>query len=226
MDSLQNVQIMRVYKIQWGKYLLFRWIAVSWILQAVHVLDRGERIFRILLELILLLPAIVIYNSSLKFYTFSYVIAIQSLFYFINSTWLVGYREVNKKFQGKGIESIIDFSKYVKKDLTNCEFNAALIYGSLSRKKYHSRSDLDIRIVKSSAGNIKLYFKAIKYRALGTWKYKIPVDLKVVSGMDYLKSEMRNDERPIVICRKEGFSIFNEGVPFEVLEKFQNQFVL
>ena len=219
---------MRDYKIKWGKYLLFRWILVSWTLQAVHVLDKSERIFRIFLELFFLFPAIVIYdtsNSNSKIYAFAYVIAIHSLFYLFNSTWLVGYREVNKKFKGKGIQSIVDFSKYVKEDIKNCDYNAILLYGSLARKKYHIRSDLDIRIIKSSNYNIKLFFKAIKYRAIGIWKYKIPVDLKVVDTMDYLKKEMRDDEHPIIISKKENFEVYNEGVPFEFLEKSPNEFV-
>ena len=49
---------MRDYKIKWGKYLLVRWIMVSWILQAVHVLDKSERIFRIFLELFFLFPVL------------------------------------------------------------------------------------------------------------------------------------------------------------------------
>ena len=43
---------MRSYSINWGKFLFFRWFPVSWTLQAVHVLDRKERAFRIGLELI------------------------------------------------------------------------------------------------------------------------------------------------------------------------------
>jgi hypothetical protein len=219
---------MRNYKIKWGKLLFIRWIVVSWILQAVHVLDKRERIFRIFLELLFLLPVIVIYdasNANSRFYSIAYIISIHSLFYLFNSTWLVGYREVNKKFKGKGIQSIVDFSNYVKEDIKNCDNNAVLLYGSLPRKKYHNRSDLDIRIIRSSNDNVKLFFKAIKYRAVGIWKYKIPVDLKVVDSMDYLKKEMRDDEHPIIISKKENFEVYNEGVPFEFLEESPNEFV-
>ena len=219
---------MRNYKIKWGKLLFIRWIIISWVLQAVHVLDKRERIFRIFLEFLFLLPVIVIYdvsNANSKIYSIAYIISIHSLFYLFNSTWLVGYREVNKKFKGKGIQSIVDFSNYVKEDIKNCDNNAVLLYGSLPRKKYHNRSDLDIRIIRSSNDNVKLFFKAIKYRAVGIWKYKIPVDLKVVDSMDYLKKEMRDDEHPIIISKKENFEVYNEGVPFESLEKSPNEFV-
>ena len=219
---------MRNYKIKWGKLLFIRWIIISWVLQAVHVLDKRERIFRIFLEFLFLLPVIVIYdvsNANSKIYSIAYIISIHSLFYLFNSTWLVGYREVNKKFKGKGIQSIVDFSNYVKEDIKNCDNNAVLLYGSLPRKKYHNRSDLDIRIIRSSNDNVKLFFKAIKYRAVGIWKYKIPVDLKVVDSMDYLKKEMRDDERPIIISKKEAFQVFNQGAPFESLEKRPNDFV-
>jgi predicted nucleotidyltransferase len=175
-----------------------------------------------------LLPIIIIYyhsDATSKIYAAIYVISIHTLFYLFNSTWLVGYREVNKKFKGKGIQSIVDFSNYVKEDIKHCDNNAVLLYGSLPRKKYHNRSDLDIRIIRSSNDNVKLFFKAIKYRAVGIWKYKIPVDLKVVDSMDYLKKEMRDDEHPIIISKKENFEVYNEGVPFESLEKSPSDFI-
>ena len=43
---------MRNYSVNWGKFLLFRWLFVSWTLQAIHVLDARERVFRVILELI------------------------------------------------------------------------------------------------------------------------------------------------------------------------------
>ena len=219
---------MRNYKYSWGKLLFIRWIIISWVLQAVHVLDKRERIFRIFLELLFLFPTIVIYaliDIDSIIYAIVYFILVHTLFYLFNSSWLVGYREVNKKFKGKGIQSIIDFSNYVKEDIKYCDNNAVLLYGSLPRKKYHNRSDLDIRIIRSSNNNVKLFFKAIKYRAVGIWKYKIPVDLKVVDSMDYLKKEMRDDEHPIVISEKDSFQVFNAGASFESLEKRPNDFV-
>lgn len=218
---------MRKYKIKWGKFLILRWILVSWILQAIHVLDKKEKLFRIVIEFILIIPAIFIfYFGIINLLTLSiYVVIVHMIFWLFNSTWLVGYREVNKNFKGKGIQSIIDFSKYIQTDIKNCDYNAILLYGSLSRKKYHNRSDLDIRIIRSSEDSIKLFFKGIKYRAIGIWKYKIPIDLKIVDSMEYLKKEMRDDEQPIVISRKPSFTIYNKGDTFQSLIKFPNNYI-
>ena len=42
----------------------------------------------------------------------------------------------------------------------------------------------------------------IKLRAVGIWKYKIPMDLKIVDSQEYLRREMREDEHPIIAYNK------------------------
>lgn len=217
---------MRNYKYNWGKFLFFRWFIVSWILQAVHVLDKSERRFRIVLEAV---PTLIIVSFGLfGFYSwlvmFLLILLLHTLFWLLDSTWLVGYREVNKNFKGKGIKSIIDFVDWSMLELNHCDNIVAItIYGSICRHKYHDRSDFDLRIVQDK-GKMITYFKMIKLRIVAMWKYHIPIDLKLVDSVDFLKKEMREDEHPIVPYNKYEY-FYNEGDNYQYFKEHPTEYL-
>ncbi|MCM1515092.1 MAG: hypothetical protein NC080_01525 [Paraprevotella sp.] len=195
---------MRNYSINWGGFLFFRWFPISWTLQAVHVLDKKEMLFRIILELIpvCLIASLAVFGMCPWWVVVLVVILIHTLFWLFNSTWLVGFREVYTGFCGKGVQSIIDFVDWSVKELKDCDnITAITIYGSICRHRYHDRSDFDLRIVEERT-SLKTFFKMIKLRAVGIWRYKIPIDLKLVDSQEYLKKEMRADEHPIIAYNK------------------------
>lgn len=210
---------MRKYSVSWGKFLILRWLSVSWTLQGVHVLDMKEKIFRIVLEFI---PTVGIVTLSIMgFYpwwvTLCVFVALHTAFWLFDSTWLVGFREVYSGFKGKGIRSIINFVDWSIEELKDCDnITAITIYGSICRHKYHDRSDFDLRIVQERA-SLKCFFKMIKLRTVAIYKYRIPIDLKLVDSVDFLKKEMREDERPIVPYSKYD-SFYNEGDSYEMLK--------
>ena len=195
---------MRNYSISWGRLLFCRGLPISWTLQAVHVLDKKEMIFRIVLELIPI--AIIVWLAVADFFSWwaalGAFVVLHTLFWLFDSTWLVGFREVYKGFKGKGILSVIDFVDWSMEELKDCgNISAIAIYGSICRHKYHDRSDFDLRIVQEKS-SLKTYFKMIKLRAVAIWKYRIPIDLKLVDSVDFLKEEMREDEHPIIPYNK------------------------
>lgn len=222
---------MRNYSVNWGKFLFFRWLSVSWILQAVHVLDTKERIFRVVLELIpvAIIMAFAIVGICSWWGALSFFFVLHTLFWLFDSTWLVGFREVYADFKGKGIQSVIDFVDWSIEELKDCDnITAIAIYGSICRHMYHDRSDFDFRIVQDSS-SLKTYFKMMKLRAVGIWKYQIPMDLKLVDSVDFLKEEMRDDEHPIVPFNKYK-SFYNEGDKYAELkahpEKYTKAYTL
>lgn len=193
---------MRHYSIKWGNLLIVRWIIASWLLQGIHRRERSEFVFRLLLESGVILIAI-LFASRFNITILNYlliIICIHTIFCLFDSTWLVGFRDVYKSFKGKGITSVIGFLNYIHKDLGNDRnVDAILVYGSLCRKMYRDSSDLDLRIIRNSTSSITIFFLAIKYRIVALYKYRIPLDLKVVSSYDYLIKEMSSDEHPLVI---------------------------
>lgn len=210
---------MRNYKHNWGRFLFVRWLLVSWTLQAIHVLDKSERMFRIFIELIpaLLLFALWIIDACPLWLFVLLLFFVHTLFWLFDSTWLVGFREVYLKFRGKGIKSVIEFVDWSLVELKACDnITAVTIYGSICRHMYHDRSDFDFRIVQER-GRLKTYFKMIKLRIVAIWRYHIPIDLKLVDSVDFLKEEMREDEHPIVPYNRYA-SFYNEGDSYSQLK--------
>lgn len=212
---------MRNYKYNWGNYLIIRWFIASWLLHGVHVLDKTEKLYYIISEIIIqFIPLIILYICNVKqwwIYLIS-IFIIHTITWLCDSHWLVGYREVNKRFQSNGIQGVINYIHTVKKELAHNK-NIALIalYGSLSRKMFHNRSDLDLRIVQEGRSFL-LFLKIQKLRFIGIWKYKIPLDLKLVDSENYLKKEMRKDEKAVIVYKKYD-RVYNEGVNFEEIER-------
>ncbi len=210
---------MRNYTYNWGRLLFFRWLIVSWTLQAVHVLDKREQIFRILIELIpLLFIGIFAWLGCYPWWVFGCCfLVIHTLFWLLDSTWLVGFREVCPKFKGKGLQSVIDYVDWCIKELKDCDnITAITIYGSICRHKYHDRSDFDLRIVQERS-SLKAFLKMVKLRIVAIYKYRIPIDLKLVDSVEFLKKEMRDDEHPIVPFNKYD-TFYNEGDKYETLK--------
>lgn len=210
---------MRKYSIKWGKFLFFRWLPVSWGLQAIHVLDIKEMIFRIVLELVPVLAIVTMAVMGLYpwWVALLFFFVLHTAFWLFDSTWLVGFREVYPNFKGKGIQSIISFVDWSIEELKDCDNIIAItIYGSICRHKYHDRSDFDLRIVQERA-SLKCFFKMIKLRIVAIYKYRIPIDLKLVDSVEFLKKEMRDDEHPIVPYNKYD-SFYNEGDSYEMFK--------
>ena len=210
---------MRNYSFHWGKLLVVRWLVVSWTLQAIHVLDKREQVFRIILELlfVVIFATLAVFEAYSWWSFFISCVVIHTMFWLLDSTWLVGFREVYPRFRGKGLQSVIDYVDWSIKVLQGCDnISAIAIYGSICRHKYHDRSDFDLRILQDSY-SLKTLFKMIQLRIVAIYKYRIPIDLKLVDSVEFLKKEMREDEHPIVPYNKYK-TFYNEGDSYETLK--------
>lgn len=205
---------------KWGKLRIVRFLLIGWTFQAVHTLDLTEKLFRIVFEGVLFILFVLWYRkltpSPLSWISYIAIFAIlHTVVLLINGAGLDGLRECFEFIKNPGIEGIISYLLIVRKlivpgDAAEC----ILVYGSMTRNMFHDRSDLDVRIIRRTGIWRSLYIMllAIGLRAIAAWLYHIPLDLKVVDSMDYLKAEMRSDEKPIVVYCRPGFEIFNRGV--------------
>ncbi len=217
---------MRNYTVNWGKFLILRWFVASWLLHGVHVLDKTERMLYVCFEMLaLLLFYAMMFLCGVKCWVW-YVVAfavLHTITWLVDSHWLVGYREVDTRFRGKGIAAVIGYLEKVKDELSNYpNIESIGVYGSMSRRMFHDRSDLDLRVIQNGF-SLPLFFKIQQLRFVGIWKYKIPLDLKLVDSVEYVKNEMREDEKPIMIFKRHA-SFYNEGVSFEDLKKEPEKF--
>ncbi len=218
---------MRNYSYNWGKLLFIRWFIASWLLHGVHVFDKTEKLLYILFEvtILLLLWSVIFVLGYHQWWIYAlFFVILHTITWLADSHWLVGYREVNKNFKGKGIESVITFSELVLKTLSKYPSIKFIgLYGSMCRHMYHDRSDLDLRVLQEGI-SLKVFWQIQKLRFIGIWRYKIPLDLKLVDSIEYLIDEMREDEKPIVIYKAEQY-IYNEGASFSCLKDNPKDFL-
>jgi predicted nucleotidyltransferase len=77
---------------------------------------------------------------------------------------------------------------------------AILIYGSFCRRKFHDRSDLDLRIVRRPGiGAAARVLPVAVLARLVSLLCGVPTDLQVVDSYEFLARQMRGDEKPIVV---------------------------
>jgi predicted nucleotidyltransferase len=222
---------MRQYKFKWGRFLFFRWLPISWTLQAIHSLDKTEKVLRLCFELLL------IFLSWLMIATFGQlnykigiisIVVIHTIFGLFDSSAYVGLRECFVFIRNSGIKGIIAYLNYVQRLLAKVDCaEAILVYGSLCRKRFHDKSDLDLRIIrrKGVIQTLNLFFICIWLRTIGVWFFNIPLDLKMIDNLHFLEKEMRYDEKPIVIFCRDSFEICNRGVEFKVLKENPKSFL-
>ncbi len=120
-----------------------------------------------------------------------------------------------------GLDKVLVFVKLAYAALTRvdcCE--AILIYDTFCRGQFHERSDFDLRVLRRTdtpIGLLALPF-AFALRARSFF-IVLPLDLQVVDSMDFLRRQMRSDERPVVVYARAGFALSEAGRSFGEVER-------
>lgn len=223
---------MRRYKHDWGKLLFLRVLLAGWALQAIHTLDRTERSLRLSLEILaiaLTVSVMFTVSGSLSgWLILCSAVPIHTVLWVCDSGWLTGMRDCVGCVRNRGVHRTIDYLDFTKRIIAeSATANAVLVYGSLSRRTFHERSDLDLRILRRRGigAAIRLFFLCIVLRICGMYKYGVILDLKMVDTAEFLGREMRSDERPIVIFCAPGFAVPTAGEAYETLKREPQAFL-
>jgi len=209
-----------------GRYRAIRNIPVGWVLQAIHSTDRSERYFRIIIELFTLL---VIYSilediqdsNNYKSTFISAVLINHTITWFITGNFWVYMLDSFLWVKNPGIIRIIEFIQKVKLlFVATKSVDAILIYGSMCRGQLHIRSDLDLRVLKTPGLLNGFVALSVGYliRAYSFF-IRMPVDLEVVDSMEFIRKQMRKDERPIDVYIRAGINISEIGISFTEVEE-------
>jgi predicted nucleotidyltransferase len=77
------------------------------------------------------------------------------------------------------------------------------LYGSMSRKQWHDRSDIDMRLLRCS-GILNLIFAGfvMMRERLIAFVYRQPLDIFLADDIAFL-SKMRSDERPLFLIKRD-----------------------
>jgi predicted nucleotidyltransferase len=205
-----------------GKYRALRNIPVGWVLQALHSTDTSERYFRIAVELALLTGMFHLVQAMMPDTDTGHAlllsfVATHTAMWFLTGNFWVYMLDSFLWVKNPGVQGLINFINAAKKSyLASDSVDAILIYGSMCRFKLHGRSDLDLRVVRrrdSWRGMLALPIGLV-LRSYSFFR-AIPVDLEVVDSMEFVRRQMRSDERPIAVFIREGLEIAEMGVDFD-----------
>jgi len=201
-------------KLKWDKnsnYRFLRNIPVSWIHQAINSHDRTELLFRIGIETIGFTIIFFITNSfsNTKIFPLAVsMISIHTIFWVFNDGLFVVMIVSFSFLTNGGLQKNLFFLKYIKEIFKRADCaEAILIYGSMSRNQFHSRSDIDLRILRKTEilPSLKCMILAVWLRTLAAIKL-IPLDLLIVDSMEFLNRQMREDEQPIIVLKADKYS--------------------
>ena len=180
----------------------------NWLHQAFTYMDTGEKIFRVSLEAIEV--GIFIVFSKLLFDPPLIPTLLISFLIIHTVNWVT-----NCLFWAVAIFAIPDLTnpgekktlKYLKNMTNRLKMHNSIsglaIYGSVSRGKWHNRSDIDIRILRLPGfmNLIKSCLLTLQERFIA-FITKQPMDLFLADEVVFLK-KMRSDEKPIFLIKRD-----------------------
>ena len=220
---LNNKFLIKLYQSKVG--VLFS----NWLAQCMLYAELTEILFRLCLELFIFLLLSAVYINFLEvsfFIAFGIVLLTHTITFFINGQFFVLGR-----FFGIVHNEPIPFIEYpesIKNRLLKRKSIIGLVmFGSLSRNKFSTSSDLDIRVIASD-DFINVFVACFwtfieRFRALLN---KYPLDVYVVTWHKGLE-KLRSDELPIVLFDKENFiqERYNKYYDYDMFkEKFLKKY--
>lgn len=177
----------------------------SWLFQGILYMDRTEKTFKIILELILFVPFLFVINYLINNVLLSIFIAFilaQTLNWIFNGQ--IGVLLKNLNLLNTDKEKFFTYMDNVKEKVVNeNSIIAAAAFGSLSRKDLKKTSDLDIRIIRKPGyvNGIKACFFVLKERSKAFFNL-FPLDIYVLDNVDMMCKHIKN-EKPVVIYDKD-----------------------
>lgn len=175
----------------------------NWLHQGFTYLDRTERFYRVIWELIPFVLCLFSFSYiSISLWTnifLSFIISHTLNWIFNDNIWTC----IQFTFpwaMNPGNEKTLLYLKDMKRRFANYEcVTGVMIYGSLSRGVWHNKSDLDTRIMRKPGlfNGFKCYV-LVHLERLRAFCYKQPLDMYMADSVRFLDL-MRDDEFPIFL---------------------------
>ena len=182
----------------------------NWIHQGFLYMDRSEMIFKFLTEASeFLLVCVLLHWFSQQTMSIAYITVISFIvvhtFNWItnNLFWsIVIFAFPNLKNRGR--EQTVKYLKNMANRLRGNEsITGMALYGSITRKQWHERSDLDIRLLRSSGFLNAIHANLIMMRErFIAFLLRQPTDIFLADDISFLL-KMRSDEKPLFLIKRD-----------------------
>ncbi len=182
----------------------------NWIHQGFLYMDKGERLFKLFTELSEFLLVFVLLNWFVQPTMGVMSIAMTSFIIVHTFNWItnnlfwsiVMFAFPNLK--NRGMEKTIQYLKNMAERLQRNEsITGMALYGSISRRKWHKRSDLDIRLLRAPGFLNLLRANLVMMRErFIAFLLRQPTDIFLADDVKFL-AKMRSDENPVLLIKRD-----------------------
>ncbi|MDI6644165.1 MAG: hypothetical protein QME14_03830 [Methanobacteriaceae archaeon] len=175
-------------------------LGINWTFQSLLYMDKTEKLFKLLIDLIGFLIIFMVLNQLVLLYIafILSIIIVHTLNWIFNGHIFALLKTfgIIKTDYGTFIE-YIDYLK--EKSSKENSISLVVAYGSLSREKIKETSDLDIRIIRKKGficGVRACIFTM--FERTNSFINRFPLDIYVGDSFEFLK---KADEKPIIIFK-------------------------
>lgn len=195
------------HKAKLGGDIKFVVIIKNWIHQGFFYLDKTEKFYRLLTELILFCLSIYVLSyyklDLVNKCILSFVIS-HTLNWVCNDNFWTALMFTFPQVLNPGEKKTITYLTQMQKRLSKSNsISGGMIFGSLSRKKWHIKSDLDIRFIRNPGiiNGFYGYLFIFKERIIALIN-KQPLDVYMADNINFLR-KMRKDEFPLFLKNRD-----------------------
>ncbi|MFQ5644539.1 MAG: hypothetical protein ACE5FQ_12710 [Thiogranum sp.] len=197
----------------------------NWVHQGFLYMDRGEQAFKLLTEVSEFLVIFALfYFAGQNTMSVTYI-AVLSFIIVHTFNWVTNnlfWSIVMFAFPGlknRGMEQTVSYLANMADRLRrNRSITGMALYGSISRKQWHERSDLDVRLLRAPGflNLVKANLVMMRERLIA-FLLRQPTDIFLADGIAFL-AKMRSDEKPILLIRRdERLETIYPGNPEQVI---------
>lgn len=195
----------RILNIKGLPLLLRKFLVVgsSWFFQSLLHVDKTERLFKLFIDVILIVPISYLLAASLSVPLFLSVsvafIVGHTLNYLFNGQFFVASKNIGLK--KTSTERFKRYARDLKKRIASEDsILAAAMFGSISRNELKMTSDLDVRIVRRGglANGLKASVFLLKERSRA-FIFRFPLDIYVADSLVWFRKKISPKEPPIIL---------------------------
>jgi hypothetical protein len=178
----------------------------GWAHQGFFYLDRTQRLGRVVFEIVptvflaWLIAGIGGVSLSNLWLWCGSLLTIHTLNWVLNGNWWAGLLFAFPHLRNRGDRATCDYLNRMADRLQrDRSISGAMIFGSVSRRQWHDRSDLDLRLLRSPGmrHGIAAIWVLTRERLIAFW-VRQPLDIYLADDVAFLK-KMRADEMPIFL---------------------------
>ncbi len=182
----------------------------NWIHQGLLYMDRSEQIFKLLTEAIEFLVVFALlyfsgqHRMSITGICVASFIIVHSYNWVTNNLFWSIVMFAFPKLKNRGMKQTVQYLRNMADRLReNDSITGLALYGSISRRQWHDRSDLDLRLLRAPGfiNMLRANLVMMKERFIA-FLLRQPTDIFLADDVAFL-AKMRSDEKPVLLIKRD-----------------------